>query len=50
MPLHHPAGASHALTYVLLATDILVIAAALFYALAARGPRVVAAPQGVVAH
>ena len=44
------AGAGHALTYVLLATDILVIAAALFYALAARGPRVAAAPQGVVAH
>lgn len=44
------AGAGHALTYVLLATDLLVIAAALFYALAARGPRVAAAPQGVVAH
>ena len=44
------AGAGHALTYVLLATDILVISAAVFYALAARGPRVVAAPQGVVAH
>ena len=44
------AGAGHALTYVLLATDVLVIAAAVFYALAARGPRVVAAPQGVVAH
>ena len=44
------AGAGHALTYVLLATDILVICAALFYALAARGPRVAAAPQRVVAH
>ena len=44
------AGAGHALTYVLLATDILVISAAVFYALAARGPRVVVAPQGVVAH
>ena len=44
------AGAGHALTYVLLATDLLVIAAAVFYALAARGPRVAAAPQGVVAH
>lgn len=44
------AGAGHALTYVLLATDVLVITAAVFYALAARGPRVVAAPQGVVAH
>jgi hypothetical protein len=44
------AGSGHALTYVLLATDLLVIAAAAFYALAARGPRVEAAPQGVVAH
>ncbi|HOM12951.1 MAG TPA: MFS transporter [Rubrivivax sp.] len=44
------AGAGHALTWVLLATDLLVIAAALFYALAARGPRVAAAPKGVVAH
>jgi hypothetical protein len=44
------AGAGHALTYVLLATDLLVLAAALFYVLAARGPRVAAAPQGVLAH
>ena len=44
------AGAVHALTYVLLATDILVMAAALFYALAARGPRVEAAPHVVAAH
>lgn len=44
------AGSGHALTWVLLATDLLVIAAALFYALAARGPRVAAAPRGVVAH
>jgi Na+/melibiose symporter-like transporter len=43
-------GAGHALTYVLLGTDLLVIAAALFYALAARGPRVAAAAQAVVAH
>ncbi len=44
------AGAGHALTYVLLATDILVIAAALFYAQAARGPRVAAVLKGVMAH
>ena len=44
------AGSGHALTYVLLATDLLVISGALFYALAARGPRVAAAPQGAVAH
>lgn len=44
------AGSSHALTHVLLATDLLVIAGALFYALAARGPRVAAAPAGVMAH
>lgn len=44
------AGSGHALTYVLLATDLLVIAGAAFYALAARGPRVDAAPQGVMAH
>ena len=34
------AGSVHALTYVLLATDVLVIAAALCYALAARGQAV----------
>ena len=44
------AGSGHALTYVLLATDLFVIAGAAFYALAARGPRVDAAPQGVMAH
>ena len=44
------AGEGHALTYVLLATDLLVLVAAVFYALAARGPRVAAALQGVVAH
>lgn len=44
------AGAGHVLTYVLLGTDILVISAAFFYVLAARGPRVAAAPRGVVAH
>ena len=44
------AGARHALTYVLLATDILVIVAAGFYLLAARGPRVAAAPRGAIAH
>ncbi|HMN77025.1 MAG TPA: MFS transporter [Burkholderiaceae bacterium] len=44
------AGSGHALTYVLLATDLLVIAGALFYALAARGPRAAAAPTGVMAH
>ena len=46
----HAAGAGHALTYVLLGTDILVIAAALFYASAGRGPRAAAAPGGVPAH
>ena len=44
------AGSGHALTYVLLATDLLVISGALFYTLAVRGPRVAAAPQGAVAH
>jgi MFS family permease len=42
------AGSTHALTAVLLATDILVICAAVFYALAARGPKLQAAPTGVV--
>src|SRR5574337_1507873 len=41
------AGSSHGLTFVLLATDILAIAAAPFYALAARGPQVAAAPKAV---
>ena len=44
------AGSPHALTGVLIATDVLVIAGALFYALAARGPRIAAAPTGVIAH
>lgn len=44
------AGSGHALTYVLLGTDVLVIVAAAFYALAARGPRVAAPPRAVVAH
>jgi hypothetical protein len=38
------------LTTVLIATDLIVIAGAVFFALAARGPRVKAAPRGVVAH
>jgi predicted MFS family arabinose efflux permease len=44
------AGSGHALTYMLLATDLLVIAGAVFYALAARGPRVAAVPQSAMAH
>jgi hypothetical protein len=44
------AGATHPLTTVLIATDLIVIAGAVFFALAARGPRVLAAPRGVVAH
>jgi predicted MFS family arabinose efflux permease len=44
------AGSGHALTYVLLATDLLVVAGAAFYALAARGSRVAEAPQIVPAH
>ncbi len=43
-------GSPHALTGVLIATDVLVIAGALFYALAARGPRIAAAPTGAIAH
>ncbi|MBN9406482.1 MAG: MFS transporter [Burkholderiales bacterium] len=42
-------GTRHALTGVLIATDVLVIIGALFYAMAARGPRIAAAPKGVVA-
>jgi hypothetical protein len=42
------AGSTHALTTVLLATDILVICAAVFFALAARGSKLLAAPAGVV--
>ena len=44
------AGSTHPLTTVLIATDLIVIAGAVFFALAARGPRVKAAPRGVVAH
>ena len=44
------AGYSAPLTTVLLATDILAITAALFFALAARGPRVHAGPAVVLAH
>lgn len=44
------AGSGRALTFTLLATDVLVISAALFYALAARGPKVASAPEGVLAH
>ena len=44
------AGAGNALTIVLLATDILVAAAALFYAMAARGQRVAEMPRGILAH
>ncbi len=44
------AGSSHSLTFVLLATDVLAIAGAPFYLLAARGPRVQAAPRGAIAH
>ncbi|HEU5297268.1 MAG TPA: MFS transporter [Burkholderiaceae bacterium] len=45
------AGSSHALTTVLLATDILVIASAVFFALAARGPKLLALrPSVVIAH
>jgi predicted MFS family arabinose efflux permease len=43
-------GSGHALTHTLLATDILAILGAVFYALAARGPRVAEAPRGVMAH
>jgi len=44
------AGSSHALTTVLLATDILAVAAAVFFMLAARGPRVQGAPVAAIAH
>lgn len=44
------AGSGHALTAVLLATDLLAMLGAVFYAWAARGPRVAATPTGVVAH
>ena len=43
-------GSTDALTSVLLATDILAIAGAAFFALAARGPRVEVAPRDVIAH
>jgi predicted MFS family arabinose efflux permease len=42
------AGSTNVLTTVLLATDILVISAAILFALAARGPKLLAAPSGVV--
>jgi len=45
------AGSTQGLTTVLLATDLLAIAGAVFFALAARGPRVaVAQPRGLPAH
>lgn len=44
------AGAGNALTTVLLATDLLALSGALFYVLAARGPRVAAAPRRAIAH
>jgi len=44
------AGSTHPLTTVLIATDVIVMAGAVFFALAARGPRVQPAPRGVVAH
>jgi sugar phosphate permease len=44
------AGSTNALTLVLLATDLLAIAGALFFALAARGTRVQAAAAPVAAH
>jgi len=42
------AGASNGLTLSLLATDILALSAALFFALAARGARLQATPAGIV--
>jgi predicted MFS family arabinose efflux permease len=42
------AGSTNALTTVLLATDVLVISAAVFFALAARGQKVQVVPLGVV--
>jgi predicted MFS family arabinose efflux permease len=44
------AGSTHALTTVLLATDLLAIAGAVFFGLAARGPRVASAPKGAIVH
>lgn len=44
------AGSTVALTTVLLATDVLVITGALFFALAARGPRLEMGSAPVVAH
>jgi predicted MFS family arabinose efflux permease len=43
------AGSTHALTTVLLATDLLAISAAVFFALAARGRKVATAAQGLIA-
>lgn len=44
------AGSTHALTTVLLATDVLAISAALFFVLAARGPRLELSATPVIAH
>ena len=44
------AGSGHALTTVLLGTDIVVFASAVFFLLAARGPRVHVAPAAAFAH
>jgi hypothetical protein len=44
------AGSDHALTSVLLGTDILALASAVFFLFAARGPRVQLAPAAIVAH
>ena len=44
------AGTGNALTVALLGTDLLVIVGAVFFALAARGPRIEAVPRGVAAH
>ncbi len=43
-------GSTSALTTVLVATDVLAILSVVFFALAARGPRVQSAPAAVVAH
>ncbi|MBE2242399.1 MAG: MFS transporter [Burkholderiaceae bacterium] len=43
-------GSTHALTTVLLATDVLAISAALFFVLAARGPRLELSAGAVIAH
>jgi predicted MFS family arabinose efflux permease len=43
-------GSGNALTAVLLATDVLAIASVVFFALAARGPRLQSVPSGAVVH